>query len=81
MSIQESNERSSGNKGRKYWSIKVVNAFIRMQYYCGNHYISIIVRPGGLKFLALNEEMSLITFGRYRSFMELYLMSTRQAQR
>lgn len=58
-----------------------MNTFIRMQYYCGNHYISIIVTPGGLEFLALNEEMSLITFGRYRLFMELYLMSIRQAQR
>lgn len=58
-----------------------MNTFIRMQYYCGNHYISIIVRPGGLEFLALNEEMSLITFGRYRLFMDLYLMSIRQAQR
>lgn len=58
-----------------------MNTFIRMQYYCGNHYISIIVRPGGLEFLALNEEMSLITFGRYRLFMELYLMSIRQARR
>lgn len=58
-----------------------MNTFIRIQYYCGNHYISIIVRPGGLEFLALNEEMSLITFGRYRLFMELYLMSIRQAQR
>lgn len=58
-----------------------MNTFIRMQYYCGNHYISIIVRPGGLEFLALNEEMSLITFGRYRLFMELYLMSIRQAQK
>lgn len=58
-----------------------MNTFIRMQYYCGNHYISIIVRPGGLEFLALNEEISLITFGRYRLFMELYLMSIRQAQR
>lgn len=54
---------------------------IRMQYCCGNHYISIIVRPGGLEFLALNEEMRIITFGRYRPFMEFYLMSTRQAQR
>lgn len=58
-----------------------MNTFIRMQYYCGNHYISIIVRPGGLEFLALNEEMSLITFGRYRLFMDLYLMSIRQAQK
>lgn len=58
-----------------------MNTFIRMQYFCGNHYISIIVRPGGLEFLALNEEMSLITFGRYRLFMELYLMSIRQAQK
>lgn len=58
-----------------------MNTFIRIQYYCGNHYISIIVRPGGLEFLALNEEMSLITFGRYRLFMELYLMSIRQAQK